>query len=122
MSRIHVTIDKLVLRGVEASERQALIDGLRAGLAAALADQQSAARARPASTSVLRLGSIPAERGPAGRRGLRPAGRQRHRTEPDAMTTGFTNSPRLVRGGIVTMDPDTSAIRTSSRCSTTLTR
>jgi len=26
------------------------------------------------------------------------------------MTSGFPNSPRLVRGGIVTMDPDTSAI------------
>ncbi len=27
------------------------------------------------------------------------------------MTSGFPGSPRLVRGGIVTMDPDTSAIR-----------
>ena len=26
------------------------------------------------------------------------------------MTSGFPDSPRLVRGGIVTMDPDTSAI------------
>ncbi len=41
MSRIRVTIDQLVLRGVEASERQAVIDGLQAGLATALADRQS---------------------------------------------------------------------------------
>ena len=27
------------------------------------------------------------------------------------MTPGFPNSPRLVKGGIVTMDPDTSAVR-----------
>ena len=68
MSRIHVTIDKVVLRGVEASERQAVIDGLRAGLAAALADQPSAGWARPGSTGVLRLGAIPAGEGPADRR------------------------------------------------------
>jgi hypothetical protein len=68
MSRIRVTIDQLVLRGVEASERQAVIDGLQAGLATALADRQSAGWARPGRTSVLRLGGIPAERGPAGRR------------------------------------------------------
>src|SRR5438105_3534915 len=28
------------------------------------------------------------------------------------MTTGFPGSPRLLRGGIVTMDPNTSAVRT----------
>ncbi len=69
MSRIRVTIDQLVLNGFEASERQAVVDGLRAELALALADPRSAAEwARPYRTNVLRLGGIPAERGPAGRR------------------------------------------------------
>jgi hypothetical protein len=69
MSRIRVTVDQLVLKGIETSERQAVIDGLQAGLAAALADQRSGADwARPHRTSVLRLGSLPAERGPTGGR------------------------------------------------------
>jgi hypothetical protein len=68
MSRIRVTIDQVVLKGIDASERQAVIDGLRAGLATALADQHSAGWARPRAASVLRLGGIPAERGAAGRR------------------------------------------------------
>jgi hypothetical protein len=67
MSRIRVTIDQLVLNGIETSDRQAIVDGLQAGLAMALADPQSRAEwAQPSRTSVLRLGSIPAERGPAG--------------------------------------------------------
>jgi hypothetical protein len=71
MSHIRVTIDQLVLRGVEASERQAIIDGLQAGLARALADPRSTTEwAQPYYTSVLRLGSIPAERGLAGGRGF----------------------------------------------------
>ena len=38
------------------------------------------------------------------------------------MPSGFPNSPALIKGGIVTMDPDTSVVRASSRCSTTPTR
>jgi|HubBroStandDraft_3_1064219.scaffolds.fasta_scaffold166236_2 hypothetical protein len=69
MSRIRVTIDQLVLHGFEASERQAVVDGLRAELARALADPQSRTEwARPYRTDVLRLPGITAERGPAGRR------------------------------------------------------
>jgi hypothetical protein len=69
MSRIRVTIDKLVLHGFEASERQAVIDGLRAELTRALADPGSRTEwARPYRTNVLKLGGIAAERGPAGRR------------------------------------------------------
>jgi hypothetical protein len=69
MSRIRVTIDQLVLNGIETGERQAIIDGLQAGLATALAGPRSRAEwAQPRRTSVLRLGSIPAERGLAGGR------------------------------------------------------
>jgi len=38
------------------------------------------------------------------------------------VTTGTPISPRLVKGGIVTMDPDTSVVLTGSRCSTTRIR
>jgi hypothetical protein len=69
MSRIHVTIDQLVLHGFEASERQAVADGLRAELAAALADPRYRPEwARSYRTDVLRLPGITAERGPTGRR------------------------------------------------------
>jgi len=69
MSRIRVTIDQLVLNGFEASERQAVIDGLRAELTRALSDPQSGTGwARPYRTNVLRLPGIVSERGPAGRR------------------------------------------------------
>jgi hypothetical protein len=69
MSRIRVTIDTVVLNGFEPSERQALIDGLRAELALALAGERSSGEwARPYRTNVLRLPGIAAERGPAGRR------------------------------------------------------
>jgi hypothetical protein len=71
MSRIRVTIDRVVLNGFDSSERQAVIDGLRAELARVLADPRSAAAsARPYRTEVVRLGAIPAERGPAGGRGF----------------------------------------------------
>jgi hypothetical protein len=69
MSRIRVTIDTVVLNGFEPSERQALIDGLRAELTLAFADQQSRGEwARPYRMNVLRLPGIASERGPAGRR------------------------------------------------------
>ncbi len=69
MSRIRVTIDQLVLNGFEASERQAVVDGLRAELTLALADPRSRGEwAQPYRTNVLRLDGIPAERGPAGGR------------------------------------------------------
>lgn len=69
MSRIRVIIDELVLVGFEASERQAVADGLRAELTRALADPQSTTQwARPCRTNVLRLPGIASERGPAGRR------------------------------------------------------
>jgi hypothetical protein len=37
------------------------------------------------------------------------------------MTT-FPNSPRLLKGGIVLIDPNTAAVRGPSRCNTTPTR
>jgi hypothetical protein len=69
MSRIRVTIDELVLKGIAAGDRNALVDGLRSELARVLADP--AARAEWASTHrtpVLGLGQFPLESGPSGGR------------------------------------------------------
>jgi hypothetical protein len=71
VSRIRVTIDQLVLKGIAAGDRNALVDGLRSELARVLSDP--AARAEWASTHrtpVLRLGQLPLESGPTGARKL----------------------------------------------------
>lgn len=70
MSRIRVTIDHIVLRGVDlANNRDALLDGLRAELARVLADPTDrAAWARSHRTPVLRPGRMPLEPGVAGAR------------------------------------------------------
>ena len=69
MSRIRVTIDELVLKGIEAGDRNALVDGLRSELARVLADPAARAEwARTHRTPVLRLGSMPLEPGRAGGR------------------------------------------------------
>jgi hypothetical protein len=71
MSRIRVAIDQVVLTGIEAGERQAVIDGLRAELAAALAGGgPGPGWARPWRRDVLRLPGITAEPGPGGGRRL----------------------------------------------------
>jgi hypothetical protein len=71
MSRIVLSIDRLVLRGLEAGERKALAEGLQAELSRVLADPATRAEwARPHRTPVLRLGRMPMEPGPAGGRKL----------------------------------------------------
>jgi hypothetical protein len=69
MSRIRVTIDELVLKGIEARDRNALLDGLRSELARVLSDPAARVEwARTHRTPVLRLGQIPLESGPGGAR------------------------------------------------------
>jgi|NGEPerStandDraft_6_1074524.scaffolds.fasta_scaffold335930_2 hypothetical protein len=69
MSRIRVTIDRLVLKGFEAGERKALVEGLQAELSRVLANPAARAEwARPHRTPVLRLGRMALEPGPSGGR------------------------------------------------------
>jgi hypothetical protein len=69
MSRIRVTIDELVLKGIAAGDRNALVDGLRSELARVLADPAARAEwARSHRTPVLRLGQFPLESGLSGGR------------------------------------------------------
>jgi hypothetical protein len=69
MSRIRVTIDRLVLRGMESADRKGLLEGLQTELSRVLADpavrDEWAASHR---TPVLRLGRMPLEAGPSGGR------------------------------------------------------
>jgi hypothetical protein len=72
MSRITVTVERLALRGLEAEDGKALVEGLRGELARVLADPAGQAEwARAYSTPVLRLGSMPWQ---PGRRGSRNFG------------------------------------------------
>jgi hypothetical protein len=64
MSLIRLTIDNVVLRGVDAGDRQALVAGLKAELYRALADPTTRGQwAHSHRTPVLRLGSVPLESG-----------------------------------------------------------
>jgi hypothetical protein len=67
MSRITLTIDRLVLKGLEAGDRQALVDRLQGELSRVLSDPETRADwARPRRTPVLRVGPMPLEPGPSG--------------------------------------------------------
>jgi hypothetical protein len=71
MSRIHVTIDRMVLHGLDPADRQALVNGLRTELTRILADPATrAAWSRSRRTPVLRLGKMPMAQGIAGARKL----------------------------------------------------
>jgi hypothetical protein len=71
MTRIDVTIDRLVLNGLEAGNRQALVDALQGELSRVLSDPTSRAGwARSQRTPVVRLGPLPLDPGPAGSRKL----------------------------------------------------
>ena len=71
MSRLNVTIDRVVLRGFDAAERQPLVEGLKAELARILADPAArAAWTQSRRTPVLRLGKMQVSRGPVGVRKL----------------------------------------------------
>jgi len=67
MSRINVTIDKLVLNGFTPGDQKALAEGLRSELARVLANPATRAEwARSHRTPVLRLGKMPLAPGPYG--------------------------------------------------------
>jgi len=67
MSRIHLTIDRLRLGGLDAAGRRAFIASLETELRSALADPaQRAAWARSHRTPVLRMGRVGLESGSAG--------------------------------------------------------
>lgn len=69
MSRIRVTIDALTLRGFDAADGRAVVEGLRSELTRLLSDPLTRAEwARSHRTPVLRLGQIPVESGSAGSR------------------------------------------------------
>jgi hypothetical protein len=69
MSQIKLTIDQLVLKGMEASAARALVSALRSELSRVLADPANRSEwARTHRTSVLRLGSLPIALGPNGGR------------------------------------------------------
>ena len=70
MSRvIEVNIDRVVLRGIEPSDRKAMIEGLEAELSRILAAPLSDGRKiQSLRTPVLKLGRMPLERGAAGGR------------------------------------------------------
>ena len=69
MSRIRVTIDRLVLRGFDPGDGRALTEELKNELSRALANRaEHAAWARARRTPIVRLGRMPLEPGPSGGR------------------------------------------------------
>jgi len=69
VSRVRVTIDQVVLRGLEPAERTALVEGLRSELSRVLGDPAARAEwAKSHRTPVLKLGRMPFEPGVAGGR------------------------------------------------------
>jgi hypothetical protein len=70
-ARVNVTIDRLVLRGMDPAARTAFVDGLRGELARVLADPAARAEMKVSRrTPVLRMGQMPLGNGPSGARGL----------------------------------------------------
>jgi hypothetical protein len=71
MSRIHVKIDELVLKGFERADGKAVVQALEAELSAALADpKQRNEWGRSHRTPVLRLGKLDYQPGATGSRKL----------------------------------------------------
>jgi hypothetical protein len=71
MSKIHVTIDRLVLSGLDPAARHAFIAGLKTELTRALTDPaQRADWAKSRRTPVLRLGRVALDPGIGGARKL----------------------------------------------------
>jgi hypothetical protein len=69
VSRVHLTIDRLVLSGLEPGDRKALVEGLKAELSQILSDPAArAALGGSRRTPVLKLGRMLLEPGPAGGR------------------------------------------------------
>ena len=71
MSKIHVTIDRLVLNGLDPAARHAFVTGLKAELRRALADPAQCANwASSRRTPVLRPGRVALDPGVGGARKL----------------------------------------------------
>jgi hypothetical protein len=71
MSKIHVTIDKLVLSGLDPAARKAFLTGLRSELTRTLADPTTrASLTQSRRTPVLRLDRLPIDPGLGGARKL----------------------------------------------------
>jgi hypothetical protein len=69
MSRIHLTIDRLVLRGLQPGAQKSVADGLQLGLSQILSSEAARADwARSHRTPVLKLGQIPLGPGASGGR------------------------------------------------------
>ena len=69
MSRIRVTIDHLVLKGVEPAARKAMVEALQQELSRAISDPSARGDwSGSRRTPVLRLGRMPLEPGPLGGR------------------------------------------------------
>jgi hypothetical protein len=70
-ARIHVRIDRLVLRGIDASDRLHLVSAMHAELGRILGDREARRQwAQSGRTPVLRLGTIPFTPGASGSRAL----------------------------------------------------
>jgi hypothetical protein len=71
MSKIHVTIDRLVLSGLDSAARHAFVTGLKTELTRTLADPATRADwANSRRTPVLRLGRVALDPGLGGARKL----------------------------------------------------
>ncbi|ABF39863.1 hypothetical protein Acid345_0858 [Candidatus Koribacter versatilis Ellin345] len=71
MTRIHLTIDRVVLSGLPAGQDKELIASLRAQINEMLANRDTRADwARSHRTPVMKLGRIPLQSGPTGARQL----------------------------------------------------
>jgi hypothetical protein len=69
MSRITVTIDRLVLQGIDRADSKALVETLRQQLSQILGDRAARGEwARSRRAPVLKLGRMPLEAGPGGSR------------------------------------------------------
>ena len=67
VSRIQLTIDRLVLNGFDQADRRALVEALRAQLSEMLSDPLARSQwTHSGRTPVLRLGRMPIESGTAG--------------------------------------------------------
>jgi hypothetical protein len=70
MSRIRVTIDRVALKGMDAGEGRAFVEGLQGELSRILADPAKRSGVKSRRTPVLRLEAVPASSGAAGGRKL----------------------------------------------------
>ena len=68
MSRIDVTIDRVVLHGVHSADRDTLVNGLKSELARLLSEPGAGARIESRRTPVLRVRGLSFDQGRAGHR------------------------------------------------------